>query len=50
MVENNQALEAYKVWLNASEKYDYHIAGIAGALTAWGVDASVESVGLDRRC
>ncbi|MPQ57390.1 hypothetical protein [Duganella sp. FT27W] len=37
MVENNQALEAYKVWLNASEKYDYHIVGIAGALTAWGV-------------
>lgn len=37
MAESNQALEAYKIWLNASEKYDYHVAGIAGALTAWGV-------------
>lgn len=39
MPENSQSTEAYKIWLAASEKYDYHVVGIAGALCAWAVQA-----------
>ncbi|GJI97023.1 hypothetical protein RugamoR57_37410 [Duganella caerulea] len=39
MAENSQSTEAYKIWLAASEKYDYHVVGVAGALCAWAVQA-----------
>lgn len=39
MAENSQSTEAYKIWLAASEKYDYHVVGVAGALCAWSVQA-----------
>jgi hypothetical protein len=39
MAENSQSTEAYKIWLAASEKYDYHVVGAAGALCAWAVQA-----------
>lgn len=30
-------MDAYKVWQPAAEKFDYHIATVAAAVSAWGV-------------
>ncbi|MEV4780493.1 hypothetical protein [Burkholderia sp. LMU1-1-1.1] len=37
MADSNHAMDAYKVWQPAAEKFDYHIATVAAAVSAWGV-------------
>lgn len=37
MAQSNHAADAYKVWQPAAEKFDYHMATMAAAVTAWGV-------------
>lgn len=37
MADSNHAMDAYKIWQPAAEKFDYHVATVAAAVTAWGV-------------
>jgi hypothetical protein len=37
VADSNHAMDAYKVWQPAAEKFDYHIATMVAAVSAWGV-------------
>jgi len=46
MAETKHATEAYKIWQAAADKFDYHLATIAAAVTAWSVQ-TMTLTGLD---